>query len=168
MQIKIISTGGTFNKVYNESNGLFDIDENGLAAREIIALTRDNLECEFEEIIHKDSNFFTDEDRHALVAKLLESESENIIVIHGTDTMDVSAEYIDNQDTQLAKRVIFVGSMKPYNIQKDEPIFNLAVAVGFLNATPAYGIYIAMHGLVMPYTKIKKDKSAGVFKKVVD
>jgi L-asparaginase len=166
VKIKIISTGGTFNKVYNESNGLFDIDENGLAAKEIIALTRDNLECEFEEIIHKDSNFFTDEDRGALAANVLGSESENIIIIHGTDTMSVSAEYMDRQAKVLTKRVVFVGSMKPYNVQKDEPIFNLAVAVGFLNAMPAHSIYIAMHGLVMPYANIKKDKSAGVFKRV--
>jgi L-asparaginase len=166
MNIKIISTGGTFNKVYNESNGLFDIDENGLAAREIIALTRDNVECEFEEIIHKDSNFFTDEDRQALASNILESKSENIIIIHGTDTMSVSAKYIDGNVDGLAKRVVFVGSMKPYNVQKDEPIFNLGVAVGFLNGIPAHGIYIAMHGLVMPYANIKKDKRAGVFKKV--
>ncbi|HRF57936.1 MAG TPA: asparaginase domain-containing protein, partial [Campylobacterales bacterium] len=62
------------------------------------------------------------------------------------------------------KKVIFVGSMKPYSIEKDEAIFNFACAVGFLRSNPVNGVYISMHSLVLPHDKIYKDRNIGVFK----
>ncbi len=165
MILQIISTGGTFNKIYNEATGLFDIDKSAKAPREITNLSRGNLECDYLEIIHKDSNDFTDSDRALLQQTIQDSPHANIIVIHGTDTMSISANYLAKNLPHSQKRVVFVGAMKPFNVQKDEAIFNLASAIGFLNASVANGIYISMHGLVLPHDKIQKDKKAGIFKK---
>jgi len=166
MTLHIINTGGTFDKVYDEITGEFNVDATASAARKILILARDNINCEITPIIHKDSNYFTDDDRILLTDTISTSKNQNIIIIHGTDTMNKSALFIDEAIPNLQKRVIFVGSMRPYSISKDEAIFNLASAIGFLNSTPPDGIYISMHGLVLPHKQIKKDKERGIFEPV--
>lgn len=157
MNLLIISCGGTINKVYNELTGELDIGES--VAENIYSLARGNLSVREIAIIGKDSLDMTDEDRALLADTVRAADEENIIVLHGTDTMDRSAAVMPKD-----KKVVFVGSMKPYSIQKDEAIFNFACAVGFLRSNPENGVYISMHSLVLPHDKIYKDRAAGEFK----
>lgn len=160
MNLLIISTGGTINKLYNELNGELEIGES--VARKIYSLARNNLSAREISIINKDSLEMTNEDRAFLTQTVKDSAEENIIILHGTDTMDKSAAVITKSVKE--KKVIFVGSMKPYSIEKDEAIFNFACAVGFLRSAPANGVYISMHSLVLPHDEICKDRNIGVFK----
>lgn len=166
MKLHIIPTGGTFDKVYNELTGELLIDRYATSISEIIALSRGNIDAVVEPIIHKDSNDFIDEDRGLLLRTVIESEREKIIIIHGTDTMDKSAKFLAESLRTSKKRVIFVGAMTPYSISRDEAIFNFATALGFLNTDTPTGVYICMHGLVLPHNKIKKNKELGVFDRV--
>ncbi len=160
MQIKIISTGGTINKLYNELTGELEIGKS--VAENIYSLARGNLTVKEVSIIGKDSLDMTDEDRALLAQSVKDSAEENIIILHGTDTMDKSAAVL--WSIVKDKKVVFVGSMKPYSIERDEAIFNFACAVGFLRSNPKSGVYISMHSLVLPYDEIYKDKTVGEFK----
>ncbi|MCI4399927.1 MAG: asparaginase [Campylobacteraceae bacterium] len=160
MNLLIISTGGTINKLYNELNGELEIGES--VAKNIYSLARGNLSTKEVSIINKDSLDMTDEDRALLADTVKNAKEENIIILHGTDTMDKSAEILAK--TVADKKIVFVGAMKPYSIEKDEAIFNFASAVGFLRANPPDGIYISMHSLVLPHDEIYKDRDAGIFK----
>jgi L-asparaginase len=157
MRIKIISAGGTINKFYNELTGELEIGES--VAQNIYSLARGNLEIRELSIIGKDSLDMNDEDRALLAQSVKDSVEENIIILHGTDTMDKSAAVMPKD-----KKVVFVGSMKPYSIEKDEAIFNFACAVGFLRSNPINGVYISMHSLVLPHDNIYKDRAVGAFK----
>ncbi len=161
-KILIIDTGGTFDKQYVEHDGSLVVDTSGDAAKKIVSLARGNLDATILPIIHKDSNYFDDSDRELLLQTVQNATQNQIIIIHGTDTMDKSAAFLASRSVQ--KTVVFVGSMKPYSIEKDEAIFNFASAVGFLRANPSSGIYISMHSLVLPHDKIYKDREAGVFR----
>ena len=158
-KILIINTGGTFNKIYNPLNGMLEITSHSYALDTIAS----KWICNFEvlNILGKDSLDMTNQDRLELLNTITQSTSSSIIVIHGTDTMDVSAAYI--ADAKLEKRILFTGSMVPYSIDPVEATANLASAYGYIQALKKDGVYIAMNGIVDVYTKIKKNHKKGKF-----
>jgi len=158
-KILIINTGGTFNKVYHPKNGFLKIDKSSNALHDIAS----KWLCEFEiiNIIGKDSLEMNIQDRLELLVTIKQSSYTHIIVIHGTDTMDLSAEYIAN--AQLEKSIIFTGAMVPYSIDPVEATANLASAYGYITALEQHGVFIAMNGVIESYKKVKKDRQKGKF-----
>jgi len=158
-KILIINTGGTFNKVYNPKRGLLEIDKTSSALTDIA----NKWLCDFEilNIIGKDSLDISSQDRLELLGTISQSKHTHIIVIHGTDTIDVSAEYL--ADAELEKVVVFTGAMVPYSIDPVEATANLASAYGYINALETHGIYIAMNGVLDSHDKVKKDRKQGKF-----
>lgn len=159
-KITLINTGGTFNKRYNPLNGNLEVPKDSLALEEIIKYCY-NIDFEILNIISKDSLDMNDEDRKELVKSIKESKNNKIIVIHGTDTMHLSAKCIDNNIKD--KVIILTGSMLPMSISKVEASLNFAQALGFLNSKCENAVYISMHGSVKEYDKLLKDKSLGQF-----
>lgn len=158
-KILIISTGGTFNKVYNPLNGELTVDKTSKAVKEIAS----KWLCEFEilNIIGKDSLEMTNHDRLELLATISHSPYYKIIIIHGTDTIDVTAAYLDDAD--LEKKIVLTGTMVPYSIDPVEATANLCSAYGYISALQKEGIYIAIHGQMDDYKKITKDRIKGKF-----
>jgi L-asparaginase len=161
MKLLIISTGGTINKVYDEISGELCVQSTDAVAKSLCMHAKGNMDVEIKNIIHKDSLEMTDADRAELLSEIRRADASSVIVLHGTDTMDKSADFLA---AKTDKTVVFVGSMKPYLYDKDEAIFNFACAVGFLRSNPKSGVYISMHSLVLPYDEIYKDKNIGEFK----
>ena len=158
-KILIISTGGTFNKVYNPKTGNLDIDKSSHALKTIAS----KWLCEFEilNIIGKDSLEMTNHDRLELLSTIHQSDCHNIIIVHGTDTMDVTAEYL--ADAELEKTIVLTGAMVPYSIESTEATANLASAYGYLTALEKRGVFIAMNGVFGSYEKVKKNRKKGKF-----
>jgi L-asparaginase len=158
--ILIINTGGTFNKVYDEIKGELVIPKSSKNLKKLVKKAYKN-KIKVEGMIYKDSLAFTNKDRKKLLQTIQNSEYKKIVVIHGTDTIDVSAEFIAKNIKN--KQVIFTGAMKPVFIDETEGIANLSLAIGFLNADVKNGIYIAMHGMVKSHDKIFKNRKLGIF-----
>jgi L-asparaginase len=158
-KILIISTGGTFNKVYDPIKGEFSIDEASHALEQIAS----KWLCEFKivNIIGKDSLDMTNHDRLELLATISHSDHHAILIVHGTDTMDVTAEYL--ADADLEKCIVLTGAMVPYSIDPVEATANLSSAYGYINALEQEGVFIAMNGVMGPYEKVKKDRTKGRF-----
>lgn len=158
-KILIISTGGTFNKIYDPIAGELSIDTDSNALVQIAS----KWLCHFEilNLIGKDSLDMTNQDRLELLATINHSDYHHIIIVHGTDTMDLTAEYL--ADAELEKKIILTGAMVPYSIDPVEATANLCSAYGYMNASSKEGVYIAMHGLIAPYEKVKKDRAIGRF-----
>jgi L-asparaginase len=157
--ILIISTGGTFNKVYNRFSGELEIDgqNSALKTLEQSWLTKLN----YKSIINKDSLDFTDRDREILANFIKNSNFSKIVVIHGTDTIDLSADRVAKLN--LNKSIIFTGAMVPFSIDPIEATANLAQALGFIKLSQN-GVYISLNGVVERYNLIYKDRSQGKFK----
>ena len=158
-KILIINTGGTFNKTYDPLNGTLLIDKTSKALEDIASKWL--YEFEIINIIGKDSLDITNHDRLELLATISHSTHQHIIIIHGTDTMHVTAEYL--ADGELEKSIVLTGAMVPYSIDPVEASANLCSAYGYLNALKEEGIYIAMNGMIGEYTEIKKDRIKGRF-----
>ena len=158
-KLLIISTGGTFNKHYNPINGTLEIDKTSSALQEIASKWLSNFEI--FNIIGKDSLEMTNQDRLELLDTIHQSEHEKIIIVHGTDTMDITAEYL--ADAELKKTIIITGAMVPYSIDPVEATANLASAYGYLHALEKNGVFIVMNGVMGSYKKVKKNRSEGKF-----
>ena len=158
-KILIISTGGTFNKVYNSKTGVLDINKSSNALKSIASkwLT----EFEILNIIGKDSLEMTNHDRLALLSTIHQSDYNKIIIVHGTDTMDITAEYL--ADAELEKSIVLTGAMVPYAVDPTEATANLASAYGYIHVLEKEGVFIAMNGAMGSYDKVKKNRKEGKF-----
>jgi len=158
-KLLIINTGGTFNKIYNPKNGILEIDKESTALKELAS----KWLCEFEiiTIIDKDSLEITNQDRLELLGTISQAKHKHIIVVHGTDTMDMTASYL--AEGEVNKHIVLTGAMVPYSIDPVEATANLASAYGYLQALEEYGVYIAMNGMVSDYKKMRKNREKGKF-----
>jgi len=160
MNITIINTGGTFNKRYNPIKGQLEVPSDNIALDKIIQSCH-NVTFEIKNVVSKDSLDMTDIDRQTITDAVIESKNEKIIIIHGTDTVDLTSTFLKEQVKN--KKIVFTGAMIPMSIDEVEATMNFSMALGFLNADINEGIYLAMHGVVVDASKLKKDKSVGKF-----
>jgi L-asparaginase len=159
--MRIINTGGTFNKRYNPINGELFVPTDNRAIEEILKSLV--VDIPISGVIYKDSLEMDDEDRRILGETIAQSLEKIIIVVHGTDTIDVSATYIDALG--LDKTVVFTGSMIPFSIDPLEATANLAMAIGYAKHAPM-GVHIVIQGVMNRFKQVKKNKSAGKFEYV--
>ena len=159
-KITVINTGGTFNKRYNPLSGELEVPKDSIALDEIISYCY-NIDFEVLNIISKDSLEMNDDDRELIVRTIKNCKNQNIIIVHGTDTMDLTAKYLDEKIKD--KKIILTGAMLPISINKVEATLNFSQAIGFLNANIENGIYISMHGSVKNYKKLVKNRELGKF-----
>jgi L-asparaginase len=160
--ILIINTGGTFNKIYNQHNGLLQIPKNNKIIKTILnKLYKTNQKPKIKGIVYKDSLDITKKDRYQLLELIEKSKHNKIIVIHGTDTMVKTADFL-NQNIKN-RQIVFVGSMVPYSINKLEASTNLGMALGFLQTQQQNKIYICMNGLIQTHNNISKNYKRVVF-----
>jgi len=158
-KILIINTGGTFNKVYNPLTGNLDIEPTGKAINEIAKAWLTELKV--LNIIGKDSLDITNSDRELIVTAIQEAKEKSIIIVHGTDTMNKTAEFIAK--AKLDKKIILTGAMVPYSINPIESISNLCSSYGFLYGLEKKGVYISMNNIVKGYKGVVKNKEKGYF-----
>ena len=159
-KITVINTGGTFNKRYNPLTGELEVPKDSLALDEIISYCY-NIDFEVLNIISKDSLEMKDYDRELIVQTIKECTNDKVIIIHGTDTIDLTSAYIDEKIKD--KNIILTGAMFPISIDKIEATLNFSMAIGFLNSNCENGVYIAMHGSVKNYKKLIKNRELGKF-----
>jgi len=158
--ILVLSTGGTFNKIYDPIGGELKVD-GGIRAMESIA-SRWLCDLEYREIIGKDSLEMNDADRETLLEAIIEAPQKRIVVIHGTDTMDRSASHIAARLTD--RLVVFTGAMVPYSIEPVEATANFALALGFALESERKGVFLAMHGQIGTPQTLRKNRELGRFK----
>ena len=162
--IRILVTGGTFDKTYDEIRGVLSFRETHLP--QMLQLGRSRVDVSIEPLMMMDSLDMTDAHRARIVRGCAECAESRIVVTHGTDTMvDTAAAIADasRQDAVLAsKTVVLTGAMIPYAFGSSDGLFNLGSALSFAQVLPR-GVYIAMNGQQFEWDKVRKNRDAGVF-----
>jgi L-asparaginase len=158
MSLRIIATGGTFDKHYDEIAGKLGFAASHLP--EVIARARLTIEAELEELPLLDSLDMQDIDRQRVLAACSRAPEGAIVIIHGTDTMQDTARVLGA--APLGKTIILTGAMIPYSIQGSDAQFNFGFACGVAQVLP-HGVYVAMNGRVFPWDQVQKNRSAGIF-----
>ena len=155
----ILNSGGTFNKQYNAIDGTLEIPYNNDVIERI--LQSYHVKYDLAGVVYKDSLDMDINDRKMLANIILESKDDTFVIIHGTDTMDKTAEFLD---TILEDRkIIIVGAMRPFEIDYVEASLNLGLAIGYARATESNGVYICMNGHIVKWDKIGKNRVEGKF-----
>jgi L-asparaginase len=160
MTLRILATGGTFDKHYDEIAGTLGFGTSHLP--EVIQLSRITIPVELEQLPLLDSLDMQDADRQRILASCKQAAEESIIIIHGTDTMRETAAVLGA--AKLAKTIVLTGAMIPYEIANSDALFNFGFACGVAQ-TLSHGVYVAMNAQVFAWDKVQKNRSAGVFEK---
>ena len=158
MAIRILVTGGTFDKEYNERTGQLYFKDTHLA--EMLRLGRSRVDITMRTVMMTDSLEMTDADRALIVQNCLQSTEERIVITHGTDTMVETAGAIAKE--VKGKTVVLTGAMIPYAFGSSDGLFNLGSALSFVQAL-ASGVYIAMNGRCFIWDRVRKNRASGFF-----
>jgi len=158
MKIRILVTGGTFDKEYNELNGTLSFHQTYV--EQMLERGRCRLDVTVEVLMMKDSLEMTDADRARIVRECNDCDEERIVITHGTDTMVETAKAIALGAKN--KTVVLTGAMVPYAFGSSDGLFNLGSALSFVQALP-HGVYVAMNGRVFPWNNVRKNRELGVF-----
>ncbi len=161
--IRLIATGGTFDKKYDAIRGILDFNETHLP--EILRIVRPNAEVIIENRILIDSLEMTDEYRSGLIASCEASAENRIIITHGTDTMEQTAELLGKASASSLlndKSIVLTGAMVPYTISGSDALFNLGTAFTAVLLLPP-GVYIVMNASVFSWDNVKKNRVEGRF-----
>ena len=161
MSIKILLTGGTIDKHYNESNGELDFTNTHIP--ELLVLGRNRSDIVIESLMLKDSLQMTDSDRLNIIDTCKKSAESKIIITHGTDTIVNTATVLGKE--QLDKTIVLVGAMIPFVFKHSDAVFNMGFALGAVQTLP-HGIYVTMNGKVFNWDKVAKNRDLGVFEDI--
>ena len=143
--IRILITGGTFDKEYDEINGRLFFKDSHLP--EMLTLGRCRLTVEVRTLMMIDSLEMTDADRDLIAQQCLATPGDRIVVTHGTDTMAETAVILAAKVP--GKTIVVTGAMIPYKFGSSDGLFNLGSALAFVQ-TLSPGVYVAMNGRCFP------------------
>jgi L-asparaginase len=158
MAIRIFVTGGTFDKAYNELDGKLYFKDTHLP--EMLALGRCKVEVALRTLMMVDSLEMTDADRQIIVEQCTRAREEHILITHGTDTMEVTAQVLGKAIHN--KTIVLTGAMIPYKFGSSDGLFNLGSAMAFVQILSP-GVYIAMNGRCFMWDNVKKNRKTGEF-----
>ena len=163
MRIKIIITGGTFDKEYNELSGSLFFKDTHLP--EMLKLGRCLVDTSIETLMMMDSLEMTDIHREEILLYCKDAKEKNIVITHGTDTMAETAKFLSKKIK--GKVIILTGAMVPYKFGSSDGLFNLGSALAFVQTLPP-GVYIAMNGKYFHADKVRKNKKKGIFENIME
>jgi L-asparaginase len=108
-----------------------------------------------------------DTDRQFILDSIKEHETENnpIVVLHGTDTMDLTSKYCFDNYPEVKVPVVFTGAMKPLGFDDSDAAQNVIEAI-FAARIMKPGYYVTFHGKLFYVPKFRKNKQRGTFEEI--
>lgn len=162
MAIRIFITGGTFDKEYNMLTGQLYFKDTHL--HDLLEMGRSTVPVEIRTLMMVDSLDMTDGDRELIARQCSQSEQDQIVITHGTDTMALTAEILAKKVQN--KTIVLTGAMIPIKFGSSDGLFNLGSAIAFAQSLP-HGVYVAMNGRYFEAGKVRKNKQTGVFEEIL-
>ncbi|HET7221415.1 MAG TPA: asparaginase domain-containing protein [Vicinamibacterales bacterium] len=159
MKIRILVTGGTFDKQYDELTGRLFFKETHVP--EMLRRGRCRVDVDVETVMMIDSLDLDERGRAAIVERCRRAAERAIVVTHGTDTMvDTARALADAAIT--GKTIVLTGAMVPFAFGSSDGLFNLGSALSFAQVL-APGVYVAMNGQYFDWKHVRKNRDSGVF-----
>ena len=161
MAIRIFTTGGTFDKEYNELNGELYFKDTHM--NELLTLGRSRLTVHIKPLMMIDSLEMTPEHRNLIADECRLCDEEKIVITHGTDTMAETARVLAKKVT--GKTIVLTGAMIPIKFGSSDGLFNLGSALAFVQSLPP-GVYVAMNGRYFNWDNVRKNRQTGIFEEL--
>lgn len=164
-EITFITTGGTIEKTYDEHNGALT-NQHSILSKILDALRLPELNINQRNVIFKDSLDMTDNDREIVldITRQAMDKSDAIIILHGTDTLELTGNLLFEEISEPKCPIIFTGAMRPYEFRDSDATQNVTEAL-FAASLVKPGIYVAMHNRLLSFPNVKKDRQRLTFVK---
>jgi len=163
MRVKVLSTGGTIEKVYSEFDGSLRNRRSPLK-RILARLRLPAVEISHHTVMSKDSLDMTPADRRKIASAVrrVPASFHAIIIIHGTDTLSVTGEHLCQEMPAPDRPIVLTGAMRPFEFRDTDAQQNVVEALAACRLAPP-GIYVAMHGKVLRFPGVVKDREGLTF-----
>ncbi len=162
--IRIITTGGTFDKHYDAVKGELTFRESHLPR--ILNQSRVTLPIHLDALFAVDSLVMTEEQRQRIAENAIASVEDLVVIIHGTDTMVQTAKLLEASIPEGDRHVfVFTGAMIPYALEESDAVFNLGCAMTAVQLLSP-GVYITMGGRVYAADGVRKNREKGIFEAI--
>lgn len=161
MSLRIITTGGTFDKHYDPLTGQLIFADSHLPA--LLARARPADPPAVQALMALDSLDMTDAHRQSILAACRASPEPRIVIIHGTDTMVDTAAVLGR--AKLDATIVLTGAMVPAEIDGSDALFNLGFALACA-LTQRPGVWVAMNASLYPWDAVRKNRTLGRFEPI--
>lgn len=158
--IAVLITGGTIDKDYQVTTGELIFPPTHIP--QLLKQAFCTLPLEISVILQKDSLEMTSTDRETIVSACIETNASQIVITHGTDTMTLTAEQLNNTPALAGKTIILTGAMRPFQLGSSDASFNMGAAL-MASQMAETGVYIAMNGQLFKAGQCQKNRQQGVF-----
>jgi len=162
-QVAILTTGGTIEKTYDETDGSLR------NARSVLDMLLDELRLPELMVTHvpvmnKDSLDMTAEDRDTILAKVRDvlPHYDAILVVHGTDTLAVTGEHLAANLPGAAIPVVLTGAMRPFEFRDSDALQNVTESLLASRLLPS-GVFVVMHGRALAFPGVEKSRERRTF-----
>ena len=163
-KLLLLTTGGTIEKSYSESEGLLSNRESVLREKLLSRLRLPATRIEITEIMAKDSLDMDDNDREIIFVKIKDHmhDFDGIVVLHGTDTIHKSMKHCEVREPAPKCPVVFTGAMKPAGFDDSDALQNFTEAI-FAAQVSEPGYYLSFHGQLFKGSNVVKNREARTF-----
>ena len=162
MKVRVITTGGTIDKVYFDATSDYEVGEPTVP--HVFREAAVAIDYELESLFRKDSLEINEDDRRRIREACERSSEARILITHGTDTMAETAEFLTGIP---GKTIVLTGALAPARFRVTDAIFNLGLALGAVQSKEE-GVFLAMNGTVFKAGQVRKNREQGRFESVGD
>lgn len=162
--LTILTTGGTIEKIYDESDGNL-INRDTIIKNKILQRLRlPYTDIHVSAVMAKDSLLMDEADRKFISDTILQHAKRGfpIVVLHGTDTMDLTAQYCVEHAAKVSVPVVFTGAMKPMGFDDSDATQNVIEAI-FAAHLQLPGYWMTFHGRLYEAPHFRKNRQKGTF-----
>jgi L-asparaginase len=161
--IAILTTGGTIDKTYDETDGSLR-NVRSVLEKILEQLRLPALAVTHVPVMSKDSLEMTAADRQQILeaVRAAAADHDAVLVIHGTDTLTDTGEHLQRNLAQLSVPVILTGAFRPWEFRDTDALQNVTESL-FAAHLLTPGVYVVMHGRALAFPGVFKNRERRTF-----
>lgn len=158
--LEILTTGGTIDKVYFDKKSNYEVGDPFV--EELLRKMNVNISFKVKSLMKIDSLDMTDIHREEILNYIMNSNANNFLITHGTDSIVETAIYLKKISD---KTIVLTGSLKPAIFIDNDAIFNVGSALTSAQILKN-GVYIVINGQVFNPDNVRKNLEKNIFETI--
>lgn len=158
--LEILTTGGTIDKVYFDKKSNYEVGDPFV--EELLHKMNVNISFKVKSLMKIDSLDMTDIHREEILNYIKNSNANNFLITHGTDSIVETAIYLKKISD---KTIVLTGSLKPAIFIDNDAIFNVGSALTSAQILKK-GVYIVINGQVFNPDNVRKNLEKNIFETI--
>ena len=158
--LEILTTGGTIDKVYFDKKSNYEVGDPFV--EELLHKMNVNISFKVKSLMRIDSLDMTDIHRVEILNYIKNSNANNFLITHGTDSIVETAIYLKKISD---KTIVLTGSLKPAIFIDNDAIFNVGSALTSAQILKK-GVYIVINGQIFNPDNVRKNLEKNIFETI--